>query len=879
MKKVIQGPPILAEWILSHLSREQDKESVVQDFQDIFEIRVLREGRGQALRWYWAQIFKSTPKFLVNRLSWRLVMFRNYFKIAYRNLIKHRAYSLINIFGLSFGIVCCILILAYIGYEFSFDGYHKNKDNIYRVVLTSRTSGRTSESLGTPPMLAPTMISDFPEVLDAVRISPTVRRVFKYKDNVFFQEGVLYVDHSVLDVFSWKLLKGDPETALKLPYTMLLTETTAQKYFGNEDPVGKIIFWDNSTDYTVTGVIEDPPVHSHFTFEALASLATYFKYDSRLETSWNSFYCRTYLLLREGTDVVQLDEKIAGFNDHFLGEILRERGQELETRLQPLKNIHLGSNYGGELGVNSDIRIIYAFSAIALVILIIACINFMNLSTARATTRAREVGLRKVLGAVRRGLIYQFIGESFFFALLSVMLAMILTPLVLPYFRNLADRPIVLDFLGMPHLAFGLVGIIIFISFVAGSYPAFFLSSFRPVKVLKGDLRTGSKRSLFRSILVILQFAVSTVLIIGTFVIFNQQRYMRTKDLGFEKTDLLVLTVQNEMVRAGLDSFQNEIERIQGVKGSGASSMVPGEFYLFNSPAIPEGFSSDQRIQMDNFFIDPDFVDIMGMKIIQGRGFSHAIPADKHESVLINETAVRRFELSDPLGKTIEISSPNMPNPIKKRVVGVFRDIHQRSLYSTVSPTFLQHILMEGPIENRARRLVVRLETEDLPHTLSLVENKWKDVFPNEPYYAFFLDEFYDGQYRAEERLGGLFRLFSILAILIGSVGLFGLVSFMTETRTKEIGIRKAIGSPVGSIVYMLCRKFIILVFIANTIAWPIAFLAARRWLQDFPYPVSLGMGTFILTTLLTVIIALFSVGYKSYQAARANPIDSLRYE
>ena len=621
-----RGPPGLAVRLLARMSRGQDRESITNDFEDIYEDLASEASPNRAARWYWAQVFRSVPKFFLNLLFCRVVMFRNYFKIAFRGLIKHKSYSSINIFGLSFGILCCILILAYLGYEFSYDRYHRDGDNIYRVILRSRVSGRMSESLGTPPMLGPTMVSDFPEVVGAVRISPTVRRVYKYKDNVFFQEGVLYVDHSLLDVFSWKLLKGDPETALKLPYTMLLTESSARKYFGNEDPVGKVILWDNSADYTVTGVIEDPPENSHFTFEALASLATYFKYDPRLETTWASFYCRTYLRLSEGTDVAQLEEKLAGFNDHYLGDILRQRGMEVETRLQSLRGIHLGSNFGGELGVNSDMRIIYAFAAVAAVILIIACINFMNLSTARSAGRAREVGLRKVLGAERKGLIGQFIGESFLFAVLSVSLAMIVAPLVLPYFRKLADRPIVLDYLGMPYLTFGLIGIILFVSIVAGSYPAFFLSSFRPIPVLKGDIKLGPKRSLFRSILVVFQFSISTILIIGTIIIFNQQRYMRSKDLGFDKSDLLVITVQNEMVRAGLDSFKNEIRKVRGVVNSGASSMVPGEMYLFNSPAIPEGFSSDQRIQMDNFFIDPDFVDIMGMEIVQGRGFSYSIP-------------------------------------------------------------------------------------------------------------------------------------------------------------------------------------------------------------------------------------------------------------
>ena len=809
-------------------------------------------------------------------------MFKNYLKIAYRNLIKHRSYSLINILGLSLGITCCILILAYIGYELSYDCYHKNADNIYRIASTRSFTGRTLELATSPAPVAPTMVKDFPEVADAVRFSPTVKRAFNYKDKNFFESGVMYTDQSVFNVFSFELIQGDPDTALELPYTMVLTEDTARKYFGDEDPLGKTIRWDKSADYTVTGVVKNPPLNSHFTFTVLASFSTFIKYDSRIGSSWTGASFQTYLLLKDKTDIKEFEKKIEAFNEKYLGQIMREQGGKLTTYLQPLKSIHLHSQLIGELGVNSDIKIIYIFSAIAIVILLIACVNFMNLATARSAQRAKEVGLRKVLGAERGRLVFQFLGESFVFALISLTIAILMAQLLLPYFKGLSSREISIHFLEMPYLYAGLAGIVLFVGFVAGSYPAFFLSSFKPVSALRGDIHQGSKRSWFRSVLVVFQFTISSILIISTIIIFSQQKYMQNKDLGFNKENLLVIALQNEEARAGLESFKNELLKINGVKNAGVSSMVPGEIYLFTSGTYPEGFSRDQRLLMENFHADHDFLSTFEIEVVKGRGFLKEISTDATDAVMINEEAVRKLEWSDPVGKTIEIipfDSYDTQKTIKKTVIGVFRDIHQRSLYSVVQPTFIQYVGYKGPIENRPRRLTLRLETDDLAGTMAMIEQKWKERHPNNPYYSFFLDEFYNSQHRAEERLGSIFRAFSALAVLIGCVGLFGLASFMAEKRTKEIGIRRVLGSSVGSIVVLLCREFIFLIVIANGIAWPATFFAMKKWLQNFPYATNMQLGTFILTAFLTLFIALFTVGYQSIKAASANPIESLRYE
>jgi putative ABC transport system permease protein len=803
-------------------------------------------------------------------------MLKNYIKIAIRNLVKHKFYSLINIFGLSLGITSCILIFAYIGYEFSYDSYHKNADSIFRIVSKRTVSGEANELAISPAPVGPTMLEELPEVINAVRFSPTVKRVFAYQDKTFFEEGVLYVDQSIFDVFSFEMVEGDPNTALEIPFTMVFTETTAQKYFGDESPLGKMVKWDNKFDYRVTGVVKDPPPNSHFTFNALASFATFIKYDPRIG-SWNGGSFQTYLLLQENTDLKKFEQKMMGFHEKYLGPALKERGIELEVYLQPLKSIHLHSHVQYELGDNSDIRLIYAFWAIAVIILLIACINFMNLSTARSAGRAKEVGMRKVLGAQRTKLIGQFLGESFVFALLSLGFAILLAKLFLPYFSGLAGKNISLNAFEMPYVYAVLAAIILFVGFVAGSYPAFFLSAFKPISALRGPVLEGSKSSWLRSILVVFQFALSVILIICTIVVFAQHKYIQNKDIGFNKQNLLAVAIQNDEVRIGLEAFKQELLNITGVESAGLSSMVPGEMYLFNIGTYPEGYARDQMMRMDNFLVDYGFLGTFKIKVTQGRGFSKEITTDFTDAVMINETAARNLAWPNPVGKTIEI--PSDDGLVRKTVIGVFKDIHQRSLYSVVAPTVIQYIGTEGAIENRARRLTLRLKSGDIPGIMKKIERKWKDTFPNHPYYSFFLDEFFDSQHQAEGKLGSIFRTFSVLAIIIGCLGLFGLSSFLAEQRTKEIGIRKVLGSSVSSIVVLLCRKFFLLVAIANVLAWPVAFVTMSKWLRNFPYHVKIGISTFVLTTVFAFIIALFTVGFQSVKAARANPVDSLRYE
>ena len=805
-------------------------------------------------------------------------MFKNIVKIAARHLVRRKTYSLLNIFGLAVGLTCGILVLAYVGYEFSFDGYHRNADRIFRVA-SKRTSMGTENVFATVPApTGPTMVADYPEVIGAVRFSPTVRRAFSTGDKVFFQDGVFYADQHVFKIFSFELVKGDPASALEAPFTMVLTEETARKYFGDEDPLGKTVKWDNRYDYRVTGVVKEPPSNSHFTFSVLASFSTFLKYDPRIG-EWGGGAFATYIELEESADPKAFAKKLDGFSAKYLAPLVRDTGVELALFLQPLKTIHLRSKLRGELGANGDVRVVGALAAIALIILLVACVNFMNLATARSATRAREVGVRKILGAGRKTLILQFLGESYFHCLIAFLVAVPAARLLLPYFSGLAGRTIPAGLFATPLALGGLAAVFLVVGLAAGSYPALFLSAFRPISVVRGRLARGARGPRFRSALVVFQFASAAVLIVLTLVILGQMKYMRTKPLGFDKKDLLVLGVQNEEVRRSLEAFKTEVLRIPGVMDAGGSSMVPGEMYLFNVSTFPEGHPRDQALRMDEFLVDYGFARTLGIEIVKGRAFSKESRSDQMEGVLINETAARRLQWDDPLGKTIEIRPPFSNEAVKKKVIGVFRDIHQRSLYAAVEPTVVEYVGTEGPIENRVRRLSLRLVTEDIRRVTALIEAKWKEMFPDYPYDAFFLGEFYDGRHAAEARLGAIFKAFSLVAVLVGCVGLVGLASYASEQRTREIGIRKVLGSSSGAIVVLLGREFIFLIGVANALAWPIASFLARNWLRGFPYAVEISIGAFIVAAALTLIVASMSVGTRSVMAARANPVDSLRHE
>ncbi|UCC38535.1 MAG: ABC transporter permease [Candidatus Aminicenantes bacterium] len=800
-------------------------------------------------------------------------MFKNYLRIAIRNVQRHKGYAFINIAGLAIGMTCCILIIAYVVTELSYDKYHENADKIYRIGAEVNMGGFTGSLAVSNAPLGPVLKQDYPEVMNAARIRPISKTLVKYEDRQFYEEQILHADKTIFDIFSFPMIKGDPKTALVTAYSVVLTEETAQKYFGEEDPLGKVLKFNNQDDFTITGIVENVPKNSHFTFDMLCSFETFFVRNKGARENWFNFHLHTYLLLRENYDYTELEKKFPAVVDKYMGKIIKSLGGELKYFLQPLTSIHLHSKLEGEISGNSNILYIYIFASIALFILLIACINFMNLATARSATRAKEVGMRKVIGAHKRELIRQFLGESIIYSFFSLIVALILVQFALPLFRSISGTELRMNFAEMSWLIPGLLGFVLFVGIIAGSYPALFLSSFQPAMVLKGSLKSGAANKRFRSTLVVAQFVISVALIIGTGIVLNQLDYMKNTNLNFDKKNVIFVRITDQKLRQSLEFIKNELKNIPGVISLASSSNVPGQTTDV-SPHIPEGFQEDNSQLMESIDIDHDFLPTLGIEIVDGRNFSTEFATDTKEAVIINETAAKKFGWDKPVGKTIKSPGSGFPMLWRtKTVIGVVRDFHFSSLHKIIMP------LLIGNGTNYLDTISIKIGHENTRETLSALQEKWKEIDPFRPFEYSFLDETFDSQYRSDERLSKIFASFTVFAIFIACLGLFGLASFMAEQRTKEIGIRKVLGASVPGIVTLLSKNFLKLVIIANIIAWPISYFVMKNWLQNFAYRTNMGLGVFVLTGVLSLCIALLTVSYQSIKASVANPVDSIKYE
>lgn len=721
----------------------------------------------------------------------------------------------------------------------------------------------------------PTLVRDYPEVENAVRLNSwRARTSLTYQGLQFYEDGIFFADQSFFSVFSFPLIKGDPETALQLTNTMVLTESAAEKYFGTDDPMGKVLKANNQTDYTVTGVCRDVPQNSHFHFDMLASFETQFAQNRRMENIWLNFNNHVYLLLSRDADPGALEAKFPALVEQYMGKDLKALGGTINFYLQPLRDIHLHSHLEGELEGNGNILYVYIFAAIALFILIIACINFMNLATARSATRAREVSMRKVAGAHKGALIGQFLGETVLFSLIALAIALVLVWQALPYFSAISGIEMKIRPELLPWLIPTFFGLILFVGLAAGSYPALYLSSFEPATVLKGSFKAGKAGSRFRGILVVGQFIVSITLIIGTSLVLNQLRYMKKKELGFDKANILVTQIRDRNMLQALDSIKAQLKQVPGVLAVTSSSIVPGgqpNVSIF----MPEGFADDESQIMEQYRVDEDFFPTLGIEIVQGRNFSKEFSTDPEESVIINQTAAEKFGWENPIGKTIRIPDDiNDENEMifeARTVVGVIADFHLASLHKVIAPQI---------IDNRpGGTLSLRLSPENTSSTLSRLKELWGVIDPGRPLDYFFLDESFDAQYRAEERLSGIFSSFTVFAILIACLGLFGMASYMAEQRTKEIGIRKVLGASIPGVVALLARDFVKLVLIANLVAWPLAYYFMSRWMQNFAYRAGIAPWIFFLTGLAAMTIALLTVSYQSIRAALSDPVRAIKYE
>jgi putative ABC transport system permease protein len=808
-------------------------------------------------------------------------MLLNYVKTALRNLFKHKGYSLINISGLAIGMATCLLILLYVNHELSYDNYNEDADRIYRIVFSGRWGGRDIDVCVAPAPLAKVILDTYPEIEEAVRFRNQGSFIVQYGENSFKENQIVFTDTSFFNIFTIPLLEGDPQTALKEPYTLVLSRKTAEKYFRDENPIGKTLKLDNRTDYKVTGVFEEIPDNSHFHYDILLSMESYA--DSRNQF-WLSMNYPTYIRLHKDTDYKTLEAKFDELIEKytgpqmsaFLGTSIEKLAEEGEMRakyfLQPLRSIHLHSDLLGEMEPTSDAKYVYIFSAIALFIIIIAAINFMNLSTARSAGRAKEVGIRKVLGSYRKQLIGQFLTESMVLSMLSMILALFLVRLALSPFNRLSGKALEMEDLGQSPMLFILLAITIIAGFLAGGYPALFISAFRPGNVLKGQLRTGVKAGGFRSGLVVFQFTASIILIIGTFIVYNQLHYIQNKKLGYNKEQVLILN-DTYLLGKQAETFKNEMLAYPEIVSGTATNYLPITPSNRNNTAVfPDGEKDSKRASsMQNWIVDHDYIETMGMNIVEGRDFSREHSTDV-DAAIINQALAKHFSWDRPLEHTVGRLT-SMQGAVKLyQVIGVVEDFHYETLRENIGPL----VIFLG---NNTGRISFRIKTEDIAKTIGLLEKKWREFLPNSPFDYTFMDERFEAMYKSEQRVGKIFAVFAILAVFIGCLGLFGLAAFTAEQRTKEIGIRKVLGATAPGIIGLLMREFVILIAVANVIAWPIAYFVMKGWLTDFAYRISIGVWIFILAGALTLFIAVLTVIYQATRAALMNPADSLRYE
>ena len=795
-------------------------------------------------------------------------MLRNLIKISIRNLLKGKFYTLINILGLTLGITCSLFLIFFVKDELSYDRFFEKGKDIYRVVTNiTETDNQFQWAVAQIPF-APAAKQEFPEVAQAVRISDAGRLMFKKEDSNFYEEHFAYADSTIFQVLTFPFLQGDPEKCLDEPNSIVLTRDIAMKYFGKIDVLGETMEGEGLT-YKVTGVIKNIPKNTHLReLNGIISYSTL--QDYRKTGNWGNFGVATYLYTPGLKDPKAFQNKLQKIYDKYCAEIFKPYGISFKYELQNIRDIHLYSKAQGEAGVNGDISYIYIFLAVAFFMLLIAGINYMNLSTARSMRRAREVGIRKIMGSLKRQIIMQFLTESILITLLATMLSVLLVILLLPQFNNLLDKGIDASVFLNRDILLSLAGIILFLGILAGSYPAFFLSSFKPITVLKSNSSSRSGSPLLRKLLVILQFGISVAMIESTWIVKDQLHYLRTADLGFNKNNIIRFGLFTDDMRSKYGVLRNEFMKIPSIEDVGTAATSPG--YGIGKNLLYVENDSGRMVDrgIDLYSIDYDYIPTMGMKIVEGRNFSRDFPSDTTSAVLVTEAMTKRMNWDDAIGKKFHIGS-SLDAPLA-RVVGVVKDYHHKSLYDVIDPILF---LL------RANNSVVHVRiASDLPGSIKKLESAWKNVFPNRPFEYRFLDEEFDQQYRNDERKGSIFSIFSIVTISIACLGLLGLISYASEQRTREIGIRKVIGATVGNIIFMVSKDFMMLVIIAILISSPFSWWSMNKWLHDtFAYRIDINVGVFIFASLAAVVITFITISYHTIRAASINPAEALREE
>jgi len=780
-------------------------------------------------------------------------MLKNYLKIAYRNIIRYKSFSFINVTGLAIGLAASIIIFMWVQDELSFDKFHNNSDRIYRLNKKYMMNGETSFNPSTPFPLAQTVKEKYAEVEEATHYFRQTIMV-KYDDQTFRESRAVYTDPAFFNIFSFKFSKKNFKQPLAAPNTVIITEKTAQKYFGSRDVLGKTLLINQRQEYTISGILENIPDNSSINYDLFLSCPERIKMENA--DDWGNHWLRTFVLLKENAALDQVQNKIASLLKEHLPE------EDISLAMQPLNKLHLYSVEGKPEGM----KFVYFFSLIAAFILIIACINFMNLSTARSSKRAREVGLRKVVGASKSQLIRQFFGESLLVSFIALFFAIILIELITPAFNELTGKSLSVNYLNLQILP-TLLTLAVVTGLLSGSYPSFFLASFRTVNVLKGDVTgKGRSKSGLRKTLVVIQFSLAIMLMAATGIIYSQLQYIQNKDMGYQKENIIYLSL-NPLLRGKYDAFKSELLPHHDIESITRTSEVPTEIWSIMRGITWEGKETDEGAAFGFAAVDYDYFETLGMEMVQGRPFSKEFPTDT-ANFIFNEKAIKMMGFENPIGKPFALDESS-----RGTIVGVVKDFHSLPLTYEIEPM----MLLIYP--EYYRNILIKVSTNDMQQTIEKIETAYAGFCPGIPFNYRFLDQEFDYLYKDEIRSGKLFSYFVILAIFISCLGLLGLASFTTEQRTKEIGVRKVHGASIAQIVFILSKDFAKWVLLANVIAWPAAWLAMNKWLQNFVYKIEIGPLIFVLAGGLALLIALLTISSQAIKAAKANPIEALKYE
>lgn len=808
-------------------------------------------------------------------------MVKNYLKLAWRNLLKHKSHSVINIIGLAIGMSCFLLILFYVRDESSYDKFHKDYDQIYRITEVNYADGGESLLANTFSAIGPALKNDFPEFDAFVRLYFDDYSVSNGPDKKFEEDGFAYADSTFWKVLDFKLLQGDEATALRDPFFLVITESAARRYFGDEDPMGKTLKVGDRWDYQISGVIADVPANSHIQFDFLASFVTL----KQIEGGWmfNNWHwppVYTYAKVPPIIDVANVEAKFPGMVEKYLGKLVSE---QRSYKMQPLEDVHTGTNYANELGKTTNKTYLYVMTTTAFLILAIACVNFMNLSLARSINRSGEVGVRKVFGAVREQIIWQYLFESILITLLAAILGFGLFMLSIPAFNDLSEKALSVSLGDIPLVLGGLILMALVVGAFSGLYPALFLSGFSPAVILKGKFARQSKfASLFKKTLITFQFVISAALIIATFIIYFQLQYMRNKALGFDKEQMVVLSVESISTQGKVKSFKDRISQIPQVMGAAVSARVPIKQNFYDYTVLPEGESIENNTVFMRLETDLDFARLYDFEILEGRNFNDQLSTDSL-AYLLNETAARQLGWmgDEALTKKLNLGSLSAEGTFRTRhqgtIIGIVKDFNYASLHNEVDPLVITIIPKTEPYMQQF--LSVKLTPGNLMNTMKVLESEWKSVAPARPFEFFFLDDSVEVMYRAEKQLGKVFLTFSSISIGLACLGLFAMTTLLAAQMKKEIGIRKVLGATVSSLVLLMSRGYMQLIAVSFVIACFITYIVMEKWLENFAYHIRMEIWYFLSAGILLGVIAFVTMSIKSFKAAHSNPVEALRYE